>query len=138
MKHTSMIPVIATSLFCLSTISLAADQVQDKARGQDQLQTQDQTKTQDKDQLRTQDQLQDKQIYGHQLMSAEERNQFRQKMMTAKTVEEREQIRAEHHKTMQARAKAKGINLPDEPPMHRGPGSGKGPGGSMGPGGGRN
>ena len=139
MKYTSILPVMAAGLFSVSVASLAADQMQDKIRDQDKLQTQDQLKTKDQDQLRTQDQLRDRDIYGHQLMSAEERVQFRQKMMSAKTKEEREQIRAEHHKTMQARAKAQGINLPDEPPANRGPGSGMGGGmgGGMGPGGGR-
>ncbi len=121
MKYITIISILTAGLLSVTFTSTAADQAQIKSTEQAQLKSSDN------------DQLQDKQIYGHQLMSADERNQFRQKMMSAKTTQEREQIRAEHHKTMQARAKSQGINLPDEPPMHRGPGSGMG--GGMGPGG---
>ncbi|TAM48420.1 MAG: hypothetical protein EPN55_00230 [Gammaproteobacteria bacterium] len=79
-------------------------------------------------------------IYGRQMMTREEINEYRTKMRAAKTVEEREQIRKEHHEKMKARAKERGVTLPDEPPM-RGPGmgpggGGMGPGKGMGPGGG--
>ncbi len=77
-------------------------------------------------------------IYGSQLMTPQERIEHRNKMRAAQTLEERERIRAEHHTQMQARAKERGLTLPDEPPMPggrmMGPGSGMGPGG-MGPGG---
>jgi hypothetical protein len=85
------------------------------------------------DQVRDQTRQQD-QIYGSQLMTEQERNQYRNQMRSAKTVQEREQIRAEHHKQMQARAKERGVTIPDEPPV-RGGGMGPG-GGGMGPGGG--
>ena len=81
-------------------------------------------------------------IYGSQLMTQKERREYRLKMREAKTVEQREQIRAEHHKLMQERAKERGVKLPDVPPaqgMHQGigPGGGMGPGGGgIGPGGG--
>lgn len=77
---------------------------------------------------------QKEQIYGSQLMTEQERNDYRTKMRSAKTDEEREQIRKAHHVEMQARAKARGVTLPDEPPAG---GGGMGPGGGgMGPGGG--
>jgi hypothetical protein len=99
---------------------------------------QDRTRLQDKDQ--TKDQIQDKtqdRIYGSQLMTAKERNEFRSRMRSAKTAQEREQIRAEHHERMKVRAKERGVTIPDEPPARgggMGPGSGMGPGGGMGPG----
>lgn len=96
----------------------------------------DQDRTREQDQLRTQDQIRDQDIYGSQLMSVQERNEYRNRMRQAKTYEEREQIRREHHAQMQIRAKEKGVTLPDEPPAGRGPGMGPG-GGGMGPGGGR-
>ncbi len=85
---------------------------------------------------------QQEQIYGNQLMTVQERTEYRAKMRAAKTVEAREQIRAEHHQAMQVRARDKGMTLPDEPPargMGAGPGSGGGmrSGGGMGSGGGR-
>lgn len=83
------------------------------------------------------------QVYGSQLMTQQERLEHRNKLRAAKTAEEREQIRAEHHTRMQERAKEKGVTLPDEPPvagarkgMGTGPRDGMGPGSGMSPGGG--
>lgn len=76
------------------------------------------------------------QIYGSQLMTRQERLEHRAKLRAAKTAEEREQIRKEHHEKMQQRAKEKGVTLPEQPPMPPG-GMGPGPrgaGGGMGPG----
>jgi len=69
------------------------------------------------------------QIYGSQLMTQEERAEHRAKMRRAKTAEEREQIRKEHHEKMKGRAKERGATLPDVPPAR---------GGGMGAGGSRN
>lgn len=92
------------------------------------------------------------QIFGSQMMSAEERQEYRERMQSATTAEERERIRAEHHERMMDRAQEQGVTLPDMPPEHgqrmgpgggmgpgegRGPGGGMGSGGGMGPGGGR-
>ncbi len=81
-------------------------------------------------------------IYGSQLMTNQERVEFRAKMRNANTAQEREQLRLEHHKAMQERAKAQGKTLPDMPPAMGGGmgpgGGGMGPGSGMGPGGGRN
>lgn len=74
------------------------------------------------------------QVYGSQLMTPQERSEYRAKMRAAKTLEEREQIRKDHHEAMKERAKARGVTLPDEPPAR---GGGMGPGGGMGLGGGR-
>jgi len=68
------------------------------------------------------------QVYGSQLMTIDERNEYQAKMRAAKTAEERELLRTEHHQRMQERAKARGMTLPDEPPA-RGGGMGMGPGG---------
>lgn len=73
-------------------------------------------------------------VFGSQLMTPEERQQYRDRMRSAKTAEEREQIRREHHAEMQVRAKERGVTLPDEPPMM---GSGRGMGPGMGQGMGR-
>lgn len=70
-------------------------------------------------------------ICGAQMMTREERAEHMTKMRSAKTLEERERIRAEHYEAMQARAKERGVALPDEPPCRAG---GMGPRG-MGPGG---
>jgi hypothetical protein len=79
------------------------------------------------DQQKAQTQAQE-QIYGSQLITQQERVEYQTRMRSAKTAEEREQIRAEHHKQMQQRAKAQGATLPDTPPPMGG-GKGPGPGG---------
>lgn len=73
------------------------------------------------------------QVYGSQLMTPKDRAAHRAKLRTAKTAEEKAQIRAEHHERMQERAQQLGVTIPETPPA-RGGGMGMGPGG----GGGRN
>ena len=55
-------------------------------------------------------------IYGSQLMSEQERAEHRSRMLSAKSAEEQEQIRREHHEQMKLRAEARGMTLPEEPP----------------------
>jgi len=128
MKRELLYGMVAASLLAgLSTAALAQDR--------DKLQTQD--KDQARDQLQTREQIRDRDIYGSQLMTTEERNAYRAKMRAAKTAQEREQIRKEHHEQMKVRAKEKGVTIPDEPPERgrgMGPRDGMGPGGGMGPG----
>lgn len=79
---------------------------------------------------------QQEQIYGSQLMTPQERAEQRAKMRAAKTAEEQEQIRREHHERMTVRAKERGVTLPDVP-LTRGGGMGAGGRGmGMGMGGG--
>jgi hypothetical protein len=54
------------------------------------------------------------QIYGVQLMTEQERADFRSRMQAAKTLEEKELIRNENHKAMQERAESRGLVLPDQ------------------------
>jgi hypothetical protein len=135
MKRKALYTVVAAALFALSGSTWAADQ------DPDQLRTQDRTR----DQLQTKDQTQSSPIYGSQLMTNQERVEYRNRMRAARTVAEREQIRLEHHEQMQTRAKERGVTLPDEPPARglgrgmgpgAGMGGGAGPGAGMGPGGG--
>lgn len=70
-------------------------------------------------------------IYGYRMMSDQERNDYREKMRSARSAGERQSIRDEHRKQMQSRAKERGVTMPDTP---RGPGAGIGPGAGMGPG----
>jgi hypothetical protein len=119
MKRNALYTAVVAAVLALAGTSFAADQTRD------QLRTQDPTS----DQLKTRDQ--DDPVYGSQLMTNQERIQYRNRMRAAKTVEEREQIRLEHHKQMQERAKERGVTLPDVPPP-RGSGRGMGPGAVMG------
>jgi hypothetical protein len=63
-------------------------------------------------------------IYGYRMMNEQERNEYRERMRNARSAEERQAIRDEHHKLMESRAKERGVTLPEQ----RGPGAGKGPG----------
>ena len=65
-------------------------------------------------------------VYGSELMTHQERLEYRARMHSAKSSEELEKIRKEHHEQMQKRAKARGVTLPDEPPAR---GGAKGPAG---------
>lgn len=61
-------------------------------------------------------------IYGSQLMTSEERAEFRARMRSLKTKEERDALRMEHHQKMQERAQAMGKTLPDMPAAAQGAG----------------
>ena len=80
-------------------------------------------------------------IYGYSMMSADERNEYREKMRNSKSEQERQALRDEHRKTMETRMQERGI----EPGQMRGrgmgprgpgagPGQGAGPGPGAGPG----
>jgi hypothetical protein len=111
-----------TRLAWVAAVALSAAWVTTGAVAQDKIQDQSQARAQD----RTQDQ-----VYGNQLMTQAERNAYRTKMRSLKTVQEREAFRLEHHKLMQERAQAQGVTLPAEP-LARRAGAGVGPGAGMG------
>jgi len=50
-------------------------------------------------------------------MTEKERNEYRERMRSAKTQQEREKIRSEHHDRMLVRAKERGVTIPDQPPQ---------------------
>jgi septal ring factor EnvC (AmiA/AmiB activator) len=111
-----LMSVLASILIVSAGIAFAADQEHTRQQTQTQMQ---------------------EQIYGSQLMTEQERAEYHARMRAAKTAEEREKIRKEHHERMKERAKEQGVTLPDDPPERgMGPGGGMGPaGGGMGPGG---
>lgn len=76
-------------------------------------------------------------IFGYQLMTSQERDEYRAKMRNAASATERRMIREEHHAAMVERAKERGVTLPDRTrgAGPYGPGQGRGPGaGPRGPG----
>lgn len=119
MKFNTMAGATSVLALLLGLAGQAWAQTATPQRDQTQTQTQSQTRTQER-------------IYGSQLMTQQERNEYRQQMRTMKTAQEREAFRLEHHKRMQDRARERGVTLPDEPPKR----PGTAPGGGMGPGGG--
>lgn len=55
-------------------------------------------------------------IYGAQIMTPQEREEYRIRLRSARTDEERTRIRAEHQARMTERAKAQGVTLPEDAP----------------------
>jgi hypothetical protein len=108
--------VVAGLLLAHATAVNAADQ--DREQDRDRVQLQDPSAAQDRD--RDRDRIQDRDIYGYQLMTEQERNTYRERMRNAATAEERNRIRAEHHEQMKMRAKERGMKIPDEPPARPG------------------
>ena len=76
-------------------------------------------------------------LFGRDLMTEQERLILRERLRNARTGEERERIRAEHHERMRERAEAQGFTLPEEPMAGGGPRSGGMPGQGWGGGRGR-
>jgi hypothetical protein len=109
-KMLGIFVALVCSLLLTSSFTLAANQANEKER----IQAHDQ-----------------EHIYGSQMMTEQEQNEYRVRMQETKTNQEREQIRMEHHERMRERAKAQGLNMPDSPPS-RGSGMGSGMGGGMG------
>jgi hypothetical protein len=55
-------------------------------------------------------------IYGNELMSAQERNQYREQLRLVESdPEQRTRFLAQHQEKMQVRAKQQGVNLDDKP-----------------------
>jgi hypothetical protein len=118
MKRTLIYSAVIAALFpTMASLAIAADK--DEGRGKQQLQ---------------------EEIYGLQLMSQQERVDYRAQMKAAKTDEERAQLRQAHQAEMQARAEKQGVTLPNGPPMSNAvpgmrPGTGmSGPGNGTGTG----
>jgi hypothetical protein len=115
MKRKPAVVMALTLAFLLpSGFVMAANQATERERTQLQEQAQEQ-----------------EHIYGSQMMTEQEREEFHARMRAAKTNEEREQIRMEHHKRMTERAKERGLSMPETPPP-RGGGMGGGMGGGKG------
>ncbi len=110
--------LLKTVALCIALTGVSASMAQDQLKTQDK----DQLKTQDKDQLRDQDR-----IYGDELMTAQERTAFRERMRLAKTLQERERIREEHRLMIDARAKERGVQV-----IHAKPAAAAGAGGNGG------
>ncbi|MCC7484327.1 MAG: hypothetical protein IT529_05010 [Burkholderiales bacterium] len=101
-KHSAMAAAIAMAMMSMSVTLIAAEEARPKSEP----------------------------IYGYRMMDDTERNAYRERMRNAKSADERQAIRDEHHQAMEARAKERGVTLPQP----RGPrGAGGGPGYGPGP-----
>jgi len=85
----------------------------------DRIRAQDRVVAPDRDRDRIQDRthapnfakLGDEDIYGSELMSAQERNAYRKALQNAATTDERARIEAQHRQEIQVRAENKGVNV---------------------------
>ena len=59
--------------------------------------------------------LEPEMIYGYQLMTPNERIEYMRRIHSARSFEERDRLRLEHHRIMQERARKRGLLLPDMP-----------------------
>ena len=122
-KQGGLLVLVACALAMTSTAAFAQSQGQgsrprqpiDRGMDSDMRRSQDRMEMKDHrmDRMKARDhmQLQDRDIYGHELMSAQELNEYRDQIQNAGSAKEREELRAEHHAKMQARAKAQGVAL---------------------------
>ena len=145
MKPLTTISLVAAAVLVMTSVTAAAQgqhgqrsgaQAQDRAqveRGQkdfdrdrmrDRDRTMDRTPQQDRDPQRERDRQQDRihtpengnGIYGGELMSEQERNQYREQLrLTASDPEARNQSLAQHQEEMQKRAREQGKQLDDPP-----------------------
>lgn len=126
MKHRTVISISVAVVLALTSMSIHADQGkgsskagdrdqktergydEDHAKGHDKDKARDSDKDLDHDRLQTQDptSVSDKEIYGSELMSPEERNRYREQLQQMNSEEERLRYQAQHQKKMDARAKA--------------------------------
>lgn len=88
----------------------------DRARAQDRTRDYAQERERKQDRVHVPDSAVQagKGIYGEQLMTKAEKDQYRKRMQSAKTEQEREKIAAEHRNQMQIRAKEMNVD-PDNP-----------------------
>ncbi len=88
----------------------------------DRIRLQDRTGVQQHDRDRIQDRSKapddrlqaEERIYGNDLMSEQERLQYRERLMNAASEQEREQIKAQHKEEIQVRARNRNIQLDDK------------------------
>ena len=105
-----------------------SDHDRDRIRDRDRIHqpamdpAQDMTKTQERKQVQEQKQIHvpgtgngpDSDIYGHQLMTVQERNQYREQLRLAESdSQQKTRFEAQHREKMQARAKAQGVVIDD-------------------------
>lgn len=140
MKHETVIGVLISSALLLTSAAGFAQQggQRDRPEPQDRAQVErgqqadrdrdfDRDRLQDRDRLdipshdrdRDQDRthapdfarLSDQDIYGSEVMSMQERNEYRNQLQNAASMEERQQIEARNREMVQAKAKSQGVNL---------------------------
>ena len=135
MKSRTAISIIVASVLALTSTTILAQQGQRGGAGADRAQQVDRDRTYDQDRMsdrdRTQDRaridtpdqdrdqdrihdpanMSDQDIYGSQLMTATERNEYRKNLGDSKTQASRDEVQARHEAKMQERALLKDQDL---------------------------
>jgi hypothetical protein len=94
------------------------DRTLDRQRAQDRIYDADRDRARDQDRLseplytQDRDRLRDRDIFASNLMTAQERQQYRDRLLGADSDRQWAQIRAQHFEEMQARARQRGVGLP--------------------------
>lgn len=136
-KSTALGAIIASTLLLSSTTGLAQGGSPRGAGAQDRAQTErgrldrdrdfdrdfdrdrdrldEPSRDRDRDQDRTHTpdfaRLSDHDIYGSEVMSVQERNEYRMQLQNAASAEERQRIEAQHRKSVEAKARLRGVAL---------------------------
>ena len=126
MKYRTAITIVTGAILAMSSVSVDAndgersgkadrDQQMDRDRdhAQDRKGPDSQDRYHDRDRLHSQDPmtLRDKDIYGSELMSQKELNQYREQLASKANTQLREQYQIQHENRMQDRAKKQGKDL---------------------------
>jgi len=94
----------------------AMDSAQDPAQAQERKQAQERQQVQEQQQIHVPGTGKgpDSDIYGHELMSVQERNRYREQLQLVQSdPEQKNRFLAQHREQMQARAKAQGVVIDD-------------------------
>jgi hypothetical protein len=85
----------------------------DRLQDRDRLDVPSQDRDRDQDRTHVPDfaKLSDNDIYGSEVMSVQERNEYRNQLQNAGSVEERQRIESQHREMVQAKAKSQGVDL---------------------------
>ncbi|MBK6879611.1 MAG: hypothetical protein IPN65_06580 [Elusimicrobia bacterium] len=108
-------PRWAVVLLGLGTMSLSAanpPKTPVSNRTRTEAEVRQETRTQEREEARTQ-KRQKEGVFGDELMTKQERAQYRKQLKECKTEEERARLRMEHRLRMQERARLQGIELAD-------------------------
>lgn len=98
------------------------DRMRDRTPAQDPALKRDQDRDQDRTNMQDPSKINNEDIYGNQLMSNAERNQYRNEFGKANSQEARQQYQAKHEEMMQRRAMQQGQDLvpPGQGPIYGG------------------
>lgn len=94
------------------------DMDRDRLHDRDRITNPQHDRQRDQDRIHAPDQAKfgDHEIYGGQMMTEQERNQYREQLrLIGDDEQKRTQFMAQHREEMQKRAKAKGVKLDDDP-----------------------